>query len=470
MRITSVAAIAASGARVLAAGRLPALLQFSTDTRSLAPGDAFVALRGEHFDGHAYIARALDLGASVLVVDDERVVPAGVPALVVADTRAAYLAFAGAARRASSARIVAVTGSAGKTTTKAFVAQILERLAGHERVFATPRNENNEIGVAKLLLGMSEDAAFGVVEFGARHYGEIEPLARAALPEVAILTNVGDAHLEIFGSHERLADTKWGIFATGAAAVLNSCDEESLARAASLPARPVWFGTEHVAGPGDDATRVLVLHAGESDALAVIGSASGGRPASGMYGADISVPGEHNRQNIAAAAAAVVALGFPPGMVAATLSSLALPSGRYERIELDFGDVIYDAYNASMSGTLATLSSFASEAASRRIAVLGGMAELGDDAPRMHAEIGAAAARSNLDRLLVGGEFAAEIAQGALDAGFDRSCIVRYSDNGEAISWLLKHRRSGDLVLLKASRRYRLEEIVEGLRAPRAAG
>jgi len=470
VKIASAAAIAASDARVLEPARLPALLGFSTDTRTLASGDAFVALRGERFDGHTYVTQALERGAQVLVVDDASVVPAGVPALVVGDTRVAYLAFAGAARRASSARIVAVTGSAGKTTTKAFVAQILERLAGHERVFATPLNENNEIGVAKLLLGMPDDAAFGVVEFGARHFGEIEPLAHAALPEVAVLTNVGEAHLEIFGSRERLAETKWGIFATGAVAVLNSCDPESLARYHSLASRPVWFGTEHGSSLEDDATRVLVLHAADADVLAVIGPASGDRPLSGLYGAEISVPGEHNRENVAAAAAAAIALGFPPAMVAEALSSLALPSGRYERIELELGDVIYDAYNASMSGTLATLSSFGAEVASRRIAVLGGLAELGEDAPRMHAQIGAAAARANLDRLLVGGEFASEIAQGALDAGFDRSCIVRYHDNGEAITWLRKHRRNGDLVLLKASRRYRLEEIVEGLRASSAAG
>jgi UDP-N-acetylmuramoyl-tripeptide--D-alanyl-D-alanine ligase len=465
MKISSAAAVAASGARVLEAERLPAQFGVSTDTRAALAGDAFVALRGERFDGHAYVAQALERGASVLVVEDPGAVPPGTPALVVDDTRAAYLAFGGVARRASRARIAAVTGSAGKTTTKTFLAQILERLAGAAAVAATPRNENNEIGVAKLLLGMSEDAAFGVVEFGARHYGEIEPLARAALPEVAVLTNVGEAHLEIFGSPERLADTKWGIFATGALPVLNACDPTSLARSASLSRAPLWFGTERAATFERDEARVLLLHAAGGDALAVIGPAAGEPPHSGLYPATVAIPGEHNRENVAAAAAAAIALGFPPAMVAASLAALSLPSGRYERIELEFGDVIYDAYNASMSGTLATLSSFAAEAAARRIAVLGGMAELGADAPRMHAEIGAAAARAKLDRLLVGGEFAAEIAQGALDAGFDRTCIVRYSDNGEAISWLRKHRRPGDLVLLKASRRYRLEEIVDGLRA-----
>ena len=124
-----------------------------------------LTVRGEEED----LVRALELGASTLVVEDASAVPEGVPALVVADTRSAYLAFAGVSRRASSARVVAVTGSAGKTTTKAFIAQILERLAGSEHVFSTPSNENNEIGVAKLLLALPEDAAFAVMEFGARH-------------------------------------------------------------------------------------------------------------------------------------------------------------------------------------------------------------------------------------------------------------------------------------------------------------
>ena len=194
------------------------------------PGDAFVALRGERFDGHAYVARALAAGARLVVVDDAGAVPAGVPALLVDDTTRAYLAFGACARAMSSARVVAITGSAGKTTTKAFLAQVLER-AQPGRVIATPANENNEIGVAKLLLAVPADAAYVVVEFGARRYGEIEPLARAAAPDVAILTNVGDAHLEIFGSQERLAHTKWGIFATGARRIINAADSISMERA-----------------------------------------------------------------------------------------------------------------------------------------------------------------------------------------------------------------------------------------------
>ncbi|MBD5632832.1 MAG: hypothetical protein IAI49_00010, partial [Candidatus Eremiobacteraeota bacterium] len=218
-------AIRAADALLLGAESLPGELSFSTDTRTLVPGDVFVALRGERFDGHDYLVDALAAGAAALVVDDARRVPAGVAALVARDTTRAYLAFAAVARARSRARVVAITGSAGKTTTKAFLAGLLERVAPG-RTLATPRNENNEIGVAKLLLGC-DDARFVVVELGARHYGEIEPLARAARPETAVVTNIGEAHLEIFGSRARLAETKWGIFATGARRVLGAADGPS---------------------------------------------------------------------------------------------------------------------------------------------------------------------------------------------------------------------------------------------------
>jgi UDP-N-acetylmuramoyl-tripeptide--D-alanyl-D-alanine ligase len=464
-------AAAAAQARLVNEGALPSQLRFVTDTRTLAAGDVFVALRGERFDGHAYLTEALARGAAALVVDDPSAIPDDAAAFVVRDTRAAYLAFAGIARRHSQARVVAVTGSAGKTTTKTFLAQVLERLAGENAVVATPRNENNEIGVAKVLLGLPEDAAYVVLEFGARHFGEIEPLARAALPEVGVVTNIGEAHLEIFGSLERLAQTKYGIFATGARPVLNAGDATSLRRAQVLDTGVTWFATSEgprVRNRGDDRT-VLMLRTPECDALLVVAAEAEPRENSGMFRTDLRIPGEHNRENVAGAAAAAIALGFPSAAVAASLSGLTLPPGRYERMKLGTLDLIYDAYNASTSGTLATLASFAQEGATRRIAVLGSMAELGDDSVGMHERVGLAAAHANLDALLVGGDFAADIARGAAVGGFPETSIIVYADNAAAVAWLREHTRAGDLVLLKASRRYKLEEIVEGLRGSHAA-
>ena len=459
MNVPAEEAIAACGARVLGADALPAMLHFATDTRTLAPGDAFVALRGERFDGHDYVREALARGASALVVDDPDVVPGGAPALLVENTTQAYLSFAGVARRHSRARVVAITGSAGKTTTKAFLAQILERTV-EGSVFATPANENNEIGVAKLFLGLPAEAAYVVVEFGARHPGEIEPLARVAQPEVAVLTNIGEAHLEIMGSREQLAQTKWGIFATGGLRVLAADDAMSIEMAAAEDAPTLWFAArEAFAGAAAAPTGRSILLSGREQLVA---------RADGIVHAcetDVRVAGEHNLGNVAAAAAAAVALGVDLSAVAAALRTLELPKGRYERIVCGDFALLYDAYNASRSGMLATLASFARERATRRIAVLGSMAELGETAAAMHAEAGAAAASARVDVLLVGGDFAADLARGAREAGLAAAKIVPFASNAEALAWLRKEIRPDDLVLLKASRRYKFEEIRDGLRA-----
>ncbi|MDQ2908408.1 MAG: UDP-N-acetylmuramoyl-tripeptide--D-alanyl-D-alanine ligase, partial [Candidatus Eremiobacteraeota bacterium] len=368
------------------------------------------------------------------------------------DTTAAYLALGALARRRSSARVVAVTGSTGKTTTCALVAQILE-CGAPGRVWATAANENNEIGVAKTLLAIPPDSAYVVIELAARHYGEIAPLTRAAAPDVALLTNVGDAHLEIMGSAARLAETKWGIFATGAQAVLNVADAISQAWAGRLSAPPTWFALD------DEAAGLpcIVLHGRDS---VEVRAGDGGR----SFPCSLRLPGEHNRRNAVAAFAAAYVLGVPAAGAAAALGTLVLPPGRYERVALDCCEAIYDAYNASMSGALATLQSFAAEPAKRRIAVLASMAELGPDAAGMHATVGSAAARSQLDALLVGGEFARDLARGARTAGYDPARIGPFADNAAAVEWLRAHLCPGDLVLFKGSRCYKLEEVVAALR------
>ncbi len=445
---------------VVGATPLPQRLRFCTDTRGLAPGDTYVALRGERFDGHDFAREAVAAGAAAVVVDRAGAVPAGAAGIVVADTTQAYLAFGSVARAASSARVVAITGSAGKTTTKAFLAAILEAI-GPGRVFATPRNENNEIGVAKVLLGIPDDARFVVVEFGARHAGDIETLARAALPETAVITNIGEAHLEIFGSRERLAQTKWGIFDAGARRVANAADRDSRALAARDGVPGLWFGVD---GDPDAPRGERFVRLCGRTSLEISGEGAALR----SFPTDVAVPGEHNLRNVAAAAAVALELGLAPDRVAAALASLSLPEGRYERSSPGDFDVIYDAYNANPSGMRATLESFAREEASRRIAVLASMAELGDDAAEMHRTVGAAAARAGLDALLVGGDFAMELASGARAGGLPESRIVPFASNDAAIAWLRSNARAGDLVLLKGSRRYKLEDVLAGLRGAHA--
>jgi UDP-N-acetylmuramoyl-tripeptide--D-alanyl-D-alanine ligase len=451
MKLTLEQAARATGARILNEAAFPRELRIVTDTRSIEPGDTFLALRGERFDGHAYAREAIAKGAAALILDRADVA-GGAPALIVEDTKRAYMDLAGAARRAFHGHVIGITGSAGKTTTKHLLAQLLSAHYGIDDVLASPANENNEIGVSKLLLDAQPHHSVLVVEMGARHEGDIATLVQIARPHVGVLTNIGEAHLEIFGSRERLARTKWALFSLGAQAVLNACDSETVMRAAALVTPPLWFGAGSPNMPGVwlENERTLTL-------------TYGAQPA--KYAVDVRLPGAHNRANLVAAMAAALVLGIPVEELIAAIPQLALPAGRYEAIEVSGGArIIYDAYNANASGMIAALDAFANEHASRRIAVLASMAELGPDAPAMHERVGAHAASANVDMLLCGGEYASSLAAGAVAAGFPRDRIVMFGTNDDAVRWLREHTGSRDVVLLKGSRKYKMEEIVEALR------
>jgi UDP-N-acetylmuramoyl-tripeptide--D-alanyl-D-alanine ligase len=458
VRLPTNDALAALGGTVVHRERLPATIAISTDTRAIRPSHTFLALRGERFDGHRFVEEAVRAGASAAIVEDAAALPAGCAGIVVGDTVQAYLALARVARARLRGAVVAITGSTGKTTTKQFLARALA--AAGVPAIATPENENNEIGVAKFLLSLDDgDARIAIVEMGARKYRDLDVLVAAAQPDVAILTNVGDAHLEIMGSRERLAETKWGIFGSGARAVLNLADAASRERAAMLPAAPMWCGIDAERPPAGAPGAIVRLE----NVLVLDGTATRAIPF------HVDVPGDHNRRNLAAALAAAALLGADLAAIAAAAPTFATPAGRYERIALpDDITLIYDAYNASMSGALATLATFARERATRRIAVLGSMAELGADAPAMHRRVGAAAADA-ADIVLVGGAFADDLAAGAADAGLDAHALVPYVDNDHAVAWLRANAHAGDVVLLKGSRMYRMEHIVAGLQPVRGA-
>jgi len=452
VNVTIERAIAATCAVARHAELFPKELTVSTDTRFLHPGQTYLALRGDHFDGHDYVGQALSKGASGVIVERTDVVPDEVPALIVGDTKRAYMDMAREARKRWHGRAIAITGSAGKTTTKAFLEQLVAAVYGENRVYASPANENNELGVSKLLFALQPEHEFAVIEMGARHRGEIAELVEIALPHVGVLTNIGEAHLEIFWSHEAVAETKWGLFSQGAQAVLNAKDAESRARSQTLNVPPRWFGAGEGGEPGTWVDRDSLIITDEGTRQ--------------EYPLRVSLPGMHNAANLAAAIAGARALGTPAEALAEAAAALRLPAGRYERMMLRNGvSLIYDAYNANMSGMIATLDAFSNEHAAHRIAVLGSMAELGAEAWTMHRRVGAHAARSNLDTLLVGGDFARDLAAGAAEAGFPRERIVEFGGNDDAATWLRDNTRSGDVVLLKGSRKYKLEEIVEGLRA-----
>jgi UDP-N-acetylmuramoyl-tripeptide--D-alanyl-D-alanine ligase len=432
-----------------------------TDSRALVDGESFVCLRGPHFDGHDHIDEAVRRGARAVVADDPSKVRADlpVPAIVVADTMRAFMRGAAAARERTRTIVIGITGSVGKTTTTSMCAQLAAR---SRRVLATPRNENNELGVSKLCYRLSEDYDVAVVEMGARGPGQIAELVEIARPDVGVLTNVAEAHLEFFEGREALAREKFALFSGGARPVLSAADEWSrtLAAEAGLERSALWIRL-----CGDPQCEGLALEAG--------GPRDGRVPVS--FGASHAfarwhLAGEQHLRDALLAAAAAILAGLTFEEAIAGFGDLRLPAGRFERHVLQSGaTVVYDAYNASPASMAHALRAFAEIPAARHIAVLGSMAELGPDAAALHEETGAAAARSGIDALFFGGAFADALARGARQAGMDPAAVTLYSDNAEVAASLRATVAAGDAVLLKGSRVQRMEEILDLLTAQSAA-
>ena len=300
MNLDFAGAVAAMRATVLQPTKAPAWVRAVTDTRTLHSGDTFVALRGANYDGHAFAADAVQRGASALVVDDVSAAQPGVVTLLVRDTLRAYMDLAASARDHFAGTVVGITGSTGKTTTREFLEQ-LARVRYGDRVLAPPGNENNEIGVSKVLLA-ADDRQYDVIvlEMGARNFGDVAVLVDIARPQIGVLTNVGEAHLELMGSRERLAETKWGLFSRGAHAVLNADDEVSRGRAGSLDFRTHWFAAD-----GD------AVHWSAFDRLTIVvpnAMIDRNRTQTDRRDVAIPFPGRYNRCNLAAAAAAALSL------------------------------------------------------------------------------------------------------------------------------------------------------------------
>ena len=427
----------------------------NTDSRTLRRGETFVALRGPNFDGHRFIKAALDAGTAALVVDDSSALPrdAGVPAVIVADAKRAYLQGAAAARRAKGALVVGITGSNGKTTTKTMAAQLIGRF---RRVIATPANENNELGVAKLCYALDESVDVAIAEFGARHPGEIEQLVEMAAPDVAVLVNIGEAHLEFFRDVEELARTKFAIFSGGARAVCNASDSwtRRLADADGFAKRAVWARL-----CGEPETQGLTLEAGEPR-LGRVAISLGASHAFARW----HLIGEHHLKDALLAAGAALQCGLRFEEAIAAFGDLRLPPGRFELHDVPGGaTVVYDAYNASPTSMQQSLRAFAELPGRRHIAVLGSMAELGAGAVRGHETTGAAAAREKMDALYCGGDHAQALARGALAAGMPPTSVHTYVTNVEIAQTLRDVLRPDDVVLLKGSRVQRMEEILNAL-------
>lgn len=443
-----------------------------TDTRRLVRDCVYVALRGASFDGHAFAAAAIAGGAGAVLVDH---VPEGVDprvAIVVPDTLHALGDLAAWTRHRWGGRVVAITGSNGKTSTKEMLAAILEQ-AWPQRVLKTYGNENNLVGVPLTLFRLAGDEAAAVIEMGMNAFGEIARLTAIAAPDVGVITNVGPAHLEGVGSIDGVARAKGELFAGMPAAgtiAVNMDDPRVAGAAAVFGGRRVEFGV------GRDVRAEAIDDAGIAGCAFTL-CIGGERAAVRLRSA-----GRHNVQNALAAAAAAHALGVELAAIAAGLAAAEPPKMRMQVVRLANGvTVINDAYNANPGSTEAALDAVG-RLPGRAIAALGEMRELGARSAELHAGVGAHAVAAGIAWVLAVGPGAEPIADGARRAGGARVDVC--ADAAAAAALISARWQAGDTVLVKGSRgadrepgvrRYgaRMAEVVALLEAAaggRAAG
>ncbi|HET7752786.1 MAG TPA: UDP-N-acetylmuramoyl-tripeptide--D-alanyl-D-alanine ligase [Anaeromyxobacteraceae bacterium] len=436
----------------------------STDTRKISPGALFVALKGESFDGHDFVAQARDAGAGAALVSQawieaEAELPRGIPLLAVPDTLRALGAVARAHRRRFAIPLVAVTGSNGKTTTREMIGAILRRRGP---ALKTDGNLNNEIGVPLTLFGLAADHWAGVVEMGMSNPGEIARLAAMTEPRVGVVTNAAPAHLEGLGTIEGVADAKAELYAalpSDGVAVANADDARVLRRAEASGRRLVTFSVGR-ARKGDVAAVETLEHGPEGLRFVL---AIGNREVE----VQLALVGEHNAANAAAAAAAALALGCTDREIVGGLAEVK-PVGRRLRVEKLASGVtlVDDCYNAnplSMSAALKTLGELARGGGGRAVAVLGDMLELGVDEEALHRALGADVARTGVALYAAFGPRSRAAAEAARDAGMRQQDVVETEDVAALAATLRERLAPGDVLLVKGSRGMKLERLVEAL-------
>ena len=425
----------------------------STDTRRLEPEGLFIALRGDRTDGHAFVAEALARGAAGAIVDR----PMDGAVIEVADTARALLDLgADERRRLGDATVIGVTGSNGKTSTKDLAAAVL---GTRFRTHASPASFNNEIGVPMTFLGSPPGTEVVVAELGARREGDVTMLSKLARPQIVVVTNVGVAHMEIFGSWEAVvrcgAEAVEALGSDGVA-IVNADDPVVRGYAARTRARVRTFGIE--AGSDVRASEVVL---GDDGRASFTIDAAGERER-----IELAVPGEHMIPNALAAAACGIELGLSPAEVAAALKGARVSAWRMETFTTADGIVVLnDAYNAnpeSMAAGLRTARWMARRG--RLVAVLGHMAELGPIAFEEHERLGELVVRIGVDRLVTVGEPARAIARAAIREGQLPEDVAQHEDLAEVIEDVRRWAREGDVVLIKGSRVVGLERVAEALR------
>ncbi|HEX6323015.1 MAG TPA: UDP-N-acetylmuramoyl-tripeptide--D-alanyl-D-alanine ligase [Vicinamibacterales bacterium] len=452
----------AAGGRLAAGDPSTIVSAVSVDTRTLQPGALYVALEGGARDGHAFVADAAARGAAGVLMSETSTVerPQGVCVIEVPDTLLALQAIGREIRRASHAMVVAITGSAGKTTTKEITAGLLE---GRYDVFRNPGNLNNHIGLPLSLAELRSGPDVAVVELGMNHKGEISTLVALAEPEIRVWTNVGNAHIGFFRSREEIAEAKAEILERpqpGDRLIAGADDPLIAAHARTFQGRVVTFGLSE----GADVRATGVTSRGIDGTAATI------QTAKGSFDAVVPLVGVGNLMNVLAAVAVALELDVPIDDIARRAGALAPAARRGEVIRLPNGvTIVDDSYNSSPAALLQSLAALGATGEGRRAAVLGEMLELGDHAEGLHEECGRAAADARLAWLVtVGGAPARAMARAAQDAGMPSGAVEHVATADEASNAAAARVRPGDVVLVKGSRGIRVDRVVARLKAEAA--
>jgi len=424
--------------------------KISTDSRTIKLGELFVALRGENFDGHNFVESVAKTGGAGAIVDLnwKGEIPANFAIIRVEDTLRAYQNLAANYRKSLSLKVLAITGSNGKTSTKDFAAAVL---AHRFRVTKTQGNFNNHVGLPRTMLEATSRDEVAVWEIGMNHPGEVAMLAKLAAPDAAIITNIGVAHIEFMGSREAIAAEKGALakaVAPDGTVILNADDPFSKKIAVGTRAKVVFAGTTE----GTVRASEITQSAAGTDFTILEGAH--------RCRAQLPVPGLHMVQNALLAVAAGRMFGLSLEDCAAGLAAAPLTKARLQIKRIRGVQFIDDSYNAnpeSMKAALHTLVEL--DADGKRIAVLGEMRELGEESARGHREVGETAAELGVDQLIAIGDMAAVIAEAARNAGLQNTSIARSTN--EAAELLGEIAASGDLVLIKGSRAARTERVIE---------
>ena len=426
----------------------------STDSRMVTKGELFIALRGNNFNGHDYVEQAVDRGAAAAVVDlrpetrDSR----GLNLILTKDTLSALGDLAAHNRRSYDARVIGITGSAGKTTVKEMIASIL---AMKGSVLKTQKNYNNLIGVPMRLLDLKDDHDFAVIEMGTNAPGEIARLARMAMPDVSVLTGIVPAHLKGLGSMAGIINEKQTIFEyTSGAAVYDPNGEYTKNVVVPKTLEKITFSLKE---PAD----VLLSEVqGKDLAGTVFTVILKGR----KMKIKVGLPGMHNVQNALAACACALALGIEPELIQEGIEKASFPGMRSEIVVSEGLTIIDDSYNANPGSMKAALDVLSGAPHSVKIAVLGDMLELGEDAELWHRELGKWVAASNINHLIITGEMASMVKEEAYNAGLDIRQITVAADIDGIKDALSKRTLKDAIILVKASRSLKLDRVVAYLK------